>query len=341
MSSDIRTEDELEDRLSEPTAAVIETLGALGGDIIVLGVGGKMGPSLARMARRGSDAAGVRRRIVGVSRFRAGGETDLRKHGIEAISCDLLDAAAVAKLPDAANVLFLVGRKFGSTSDEAATWAINSYLPGVVCARYRGSRIVALSTGNVYPLVSVSGAGSRETDSPQPVGEYAMSCLGRERVFEHFSRAYGILVAVIRLNYACDLRYGVLVDLARKVLAGEPIDLSMGYFNTIWQGDAAALALRALVHAESPPSIVNVTGPEKLSVRVVAERFGQLMNRPVRFTGTEADTALLSDARYGLGLLGPLRVGADQLVEWVANWVTRGGRSLNKPTHFESRDGRF
>jgi len=341
MSSDIRTEDELEDRLSEPTAAVIETLGALGGDIIVLGVGGKMGPSLARMARRGSDAAGVRRRIVGVSRFRAGGETDLRKHGIEAISCDLLDAAAVAKLPDAANVLFLVGRKFGSTGDEAGTWAINSYLPGVVCARYRGSRIVALSTGNVYPLVSASGAGSRETDSPQPVGEYAMSCLGRERVFEHFSRPYGIPVAVIRLNYACDLRYGVLVDLARKVLAGEPIDLGMGYFNTIWQGDASAMVLRAFAHAASPPKIINVTGTEKLSVRAVAERFAQLMNRPVRFTGTEADTALLSDARYGLGLLGPLRVGADQLIEWVAGWVIRGGRSLGKPTHFESRDGRF
>jgi nucleoside-diphosphate-sugar epimerase len=339
--ADIRTEDELEDRLSEPTPAVIETLGGLGGDIIVLGVGGKMGPTLARMARRASDEAGVRRRIIGVSRFSAGGEADLRKYGVEAISCDLLDAAAVARLPDVANVVFLAGRKFGSTGDEAATWAINSYLPGVVCARYRGSRIVALSTGNVYPLVPVSGPGSREADPPQPVGEYAMSCLGRERVFEHFSRAYGIPAAIIRLNYACDLRYGVLVDLARKVLAGEPIDLGMGYFNTIWQGDATAMALLAFAHTASPPRFINVTGPEKLSARAVAERFGQLMNRPVRFTGTEAATALLSDARYGLGLLGPLRVGADQLVEWVANWVTRGGRSLNKPTHFESRDGRF
>jgi nucleoside-diphosphate-sugar epimerase len=300
-----------------------------------------MGPTLARMARRASDAAGVRRRIIGVSRFSAGGEADLRKHGIEAISCDLLDAAAVARLPDAANVLFLVGRKFGSARDEAATWAINSYLPGVVCARYRGSRIVVLSTGNVYPLVPVSGPGSRETDPPGPVGEYAMSCLGRERVFEHFSRAYGIPVAVIRLNYACDLRYGVLVDVAGKVLADEPIDLSMGYFNTIWQGDAAAMVLRAFTHTASPPGIVNVTGPEKLDVRAVAERFARVMNRPVRFTGTEADTALLSDARYALEHFGPLRIGADQLIEWVANWVGRGGRSLGKPTHFESRDGRF
>src|SRR5262245_52317103 len=323
--AEIHTEGELEDLLSEPTPAVIETLGALAGDIIVLGVGGKMGPTLARMARRASDLVGVRRRIIGVSRFAAGGEVNLRKHGIEAISCDLLDSAAVIRLPDAANVLFLVGRKFGSTGDEAATWAINSYLPGVVCFRYRGSRIVALSTGNVYPLVPVSGDGSQETDAPRPVGDYAMSCLGRERVFEHFSRAHTIPVAIIRLNYACDLRYGVLVDLARKVHAGEPIDLGMGYFNTIWQGDASAMVLRAFAHTASPPWVVNVTGPEKLSVRVVAERFGRLLNRPVRFTGTEAESALLSDARHGLAFLGPLRVGADQLIEWVASWVVRGG----------------
>jgi nucleoside-diphosphate-sugar epimerase len=339
--ADIRTEDELDDRLSEPTPEVVEALGRLAGDIVVLGVAGKMGPTLARMARRASDAAGVRRRVIGVSRFSAGGELELRKHGVEAIRCDLLDAAAVAHLPDAANVLFLVGRKFGSTGDEAATWAINSYLPGVICARYRQSRIVALSTGNVYPLMPVSSDGSCESDPLRPTGDYAMSCLGRERVFEHFSRTYGIPVAIVRLNYASDLRYGVLVDLARKVLAGEPIDVSMGYFNTIWQGDAAAMTLRAFDHAASPPWVVNVTGPEKLSVRAVAERFGRLMDRPVRFTGTEADTALLSDARCGLGLLGPLRVTADRLIELVANWVVRGGRSLDKPTHFESRDGRF
>jgi len=339
--ADIRTEDELEDRLSEPTPPVIETLGALAGDIIVLGVGGKMGPTLARMARRASDAAGVRRRIIGVSRFSSGGQIELRRHGIEAISCDLLDATAVARLPDAANVLFLAGRKFGSTDDEAATWAINSHLPGVVCNRYRTSRIVALSTGNVYPLVPVAGPGSRETEPAQPVGEYAMSCLGRERVFEHFSRVFEIPIAVIRLNYACDLRYGVLVDVARKVLAGEPIDLSMSYFNTIWQGDASTMVLRAFIDVASPPWVVNVTGPEKLRVRDVAERFGRLLNRPVQFTGAEADTALLSDASYGLERLGPLRVGADQLIEWVASWVAGGGRSLGKPTHFESRDGRF
>lgn len=336
-----RTEDELDDRLSEPPPQLVEALGRLSGDIVVLGVAGKMGPTLARMARRASDAAGARRRVVGVARFSAGGEAAVRAHGVEAVRCDLLDPAAVARLPDAANVVFLAGRKFGSTGDEAATWAINAYLPGVVCERYRGSRIVALSTGNVYGLTPVARGGSREDDPPRPVGEYAMSGLGRERVFEHFSRAHATPVALVRLNYACDLRYGVLVDVARKVWAAQPVDLGMGYFNTVWQGDASAMALRALTHAASPPWVVNVTGPEVLSVRTVAERFGERMGRPARFSGTEADTALLSDARRGLDVLGPLRVGTDQLVEWVARWVMAGGRSLGKPTHFESRDGRF
>ncbi|HKB06310.1 MAG TPA: NAD-dependent epimerase/dehydratase family protein [Gemmataceae bacterium] len=337
----IRTEAELDDRLSEPTPEVVATLGRLAGDIIVLGIAGKMGPTLARMARRASDAAGVRRRVIGVARFSAGGESELRADGIEPIRGDLLDAAAVARLPDAANVVFLAGRKFGSTGDEAATWATNAYLPGLVCERYRQSRIVALSTGNVYGLVPVAGGGSREDDPPRPVGEYAMSCLGRERVFEHFSRQSGTPVALVRLNYACDLRYGVLVDLARKVWGGEAIGLGMGYFNTIWQGDANAMVLRAFDRTASPPFAVNVTGPEVLSVRDVAERFGRLMNRSARFSGKEADTALLSDARRGLGMLGAPRVTADRLIEWVSDWVMRGGRSLDKPTHFESRDGRF
>jgi nucleoside-diphosphate-sugar epimerase len=336
-----RTEDQLDDLLSDPPAGVVETLGRLAGDIIVLGVAGKMGPSLARMARRGSDAAGVRRRVIGVARFSAGGEEALRAHGIETIRCDLLDADAVARLPDAANVVFMAARKFGSTGDEATTWAINSYLPGVVGRRYRDSRIVAFSTGNVYPLVPVDCGGSRETDAPRPVGEYAMSALGRERVFEYFSRAFGTPVALIRLNYACDLRYGVLVDLARRVWAGELIDLGMGHFNTIWQGDANAMTLRAFDHVSSPPWVVNVTGSGRLSVRAVGDRFGALLGRPVRFTEAEADTALLSDARRGIETLGPLRVNAEQLIEWVAAWVAAGGRALGKPTRFEARDGAF
>jgi nucleoside-diphosphate-sugar epimerase len=337
----IQSEEILDDLLSEPTPAVIQTLGRLPGDILLLGVAGKMGPSLARMARRASDAAGVRRRVIGVSRFSSGDEAGLRAFGIETIRCDLLNDDEVVSLPDAANVIFMTGRKFGSTGGEALTWAMNSYLPALVCRKYRHSRIVAFSTGNVYGLTPVWGGGSREDDTLNPVGEYAMSCLGRERIFEHFSRSFGTRMALIRLNYACDLRYGVLVDLARQIAAGQPIDLSMGYLNTIWQGDANAMTLRAFDHVATPPWVVNVTGPELLSVRAACEQLSRLMNKPVRFTGTESDTALLSDARRGVELLGPLRVGADRLLEWVADWVMHGGRSLDKPTHFESRDGRF
>jgi nucleoside-diphosphate-sugar epimerase len=337
----IRTVEQLEDLLSDPPVRVVETFARLEGDLLVLGVAGKMGPTLARMAKRASEAAGVRRRVIGVSRFSEGGDAALQAHGIETIRCDLLNEADVARLPNAANVLFLAGRKFGSTGDESTTWAINCFLPGLICRKYSGSRIVAFSTGNVYGLTKVASGGSREDDVPNPVGEYAMSCRGRERVFEYFSRSAGIPVVLFRLNYACDLRYGVLVDLARRVWAGEEIHLGMGYFNVLWQADANAMALLALEQAASPPWVVNVTGPELLSVRVVCERLGKLMDRPVRFTGTEPDTALLSDARRGIEMLDRPRVSADRLIEWVADWVARGGASLEKPTHFESRDGVF
>jgi nucleoside-diphosphate-sugar epimerase len=334
-------EGRLEDLLSEPTPGVVDTLRRLDGDIMVLGVSGKMGPSLARMAKRALADSGVRRRVIGVARFTAGGEEPLWAHGIDTIRCDLLDEEAVNRLPDAAKVVFMPARKFGSTGDEATTWAVNSYLPGVVARKFRDSFIVAFSTGNVYPLTPAAGRGPTEDDPPQPVGEYAMSCLGRERVFEYCSHTFGTRIAIIRLNYATDLRYGVLVDLARQVFAGEPVDLSMGHFNTIWQGDANAMALRAFAHVATPPWIVNVSGPEVLSVREVCERFGRRFDRAVRFTGSEAETALLTDARRGLGLFGPLRVPTDRLIDWVADWVACGGRCLGKPTHFQARDGRF
>jgi nucleoside-diphosphate-sugar epimerase len=334
-------ESRLENLLSEPTPGVVETMRRLDGDMMVLGVSGKMGPSLARMAKRASDAAGVRRKVIGVARFSAGGEESLRAHDIDPIRCDLLDEAAVGRLPDVANVVFMPARKFGSTGDEATTWAVNSYLPGIVARKFRDSRIVAFSTGNVYALTPANNQGPCENDPPAPVGEYAMSCLGRERVFEYFSRSFRTRVAIIRLNYATDLRYGVLVDLARQVFAGEPIDLTMGHFNTIWQGDANAMALRAFERAASPPWILNVTGPEVLSVREVCERFGRRMGRSVRFTGSEAETALLNNARRGLELFGPLRMSTDRLIDWVADWVSCGGRCLGKPTHFQARDGRF
>ncbi len=331
------TETELEDALSEPTTQVIETLARHPGDIIFLGAAGKMGPTLARMAKRAAHG----RRIIAVSRFSNGGEAAFTSHGIEAIRCDLLNEAEIANLPDAPNVVYMPGRKFGSTGDEDTTWAINCYLPALVCRRYARSRIVAFSTGNVYPFSRPETGGPIETDPANPVGEYGMSALGRERMFGYFSRSMNVPVSILRLNYAIDLRYGVLVDLARAVLAGDSVNLGMGYFNTIWQGDANAMTLRAFDHCEVPPRVFNVTGPEVVSVRRVCERFGTLLGMAPRFTGTEAETALISNASAGIAALGPLRIPTDQLIEWVADWVKRGGRLLGKPTHFEARDGKF
>jgi nucleoside-diphosphate-sugar epimerase len=341
MSRFIQTEEELEAALSEPTPAVVETLRRLPGDILLLGAGGKMGLSLARMARRASDNGGVSRRVIGVSRFSGESDAAFHAHGMETIRCDLLNEDELARLPDAENVIFMTGKKFGSSEDLAATWAMNSFLPAVVCRRFRRSRIVAFSTGNVYGLTPSSGGGSVETDALDPVGEYAMSCLGRERMFEYFSRSLSIPMTLVRLNYACDLRYGVLVDLALHVLTGEPIPLAMGHFNTIWQGDTNVQTLRAFDHVGTPPWIVNVTGPEVLNVQAVCERFGQMMNKRVCFTGTESDTALLSNATRAVEQFGPPRVSAELLIDWVADWVMRGGRHFGKPTHFESRSGQF
>lgn len=332
-----RTEAELEDALSEPTPQVAETLRRHPGDIVLLGAAGKMGPTLARMAKR----AAPERRVVAVSRFSSGGDEAFTAHGVETVRCDLLNEAEVAKLPDAPNVVYMPGRKFGSTGDEGTTWAINCYLPAVVCRKYAKSRIVAFSTGNVYPFSRPESGGPTEDTPPNPVGEYGMSALGRERMFGYFSRSLGVPVSIIRLNYAVDLRYGVLVDIARSVLAGQPINLAMGHFNTIWQGDANAMTLCAFDHCAVPPKVFNVTGPDVVSLRRAAEKFGELFGVAPRFTGTEAETALIADAGAGIAALGPIRVTTDRLIGWVADWVRRGGRSLDKPTHFEARDGKF
>ena len=338
----IQSVEQLEERLSEPTEPVVESLRRLSGDILLLGAAGKIGPSLARMARRASDLAGSSRRVIAVSRFsHPDDEAAFQTRGIETIRCDLLDETAVARLPAAPNVIFLAGLKFGSSERAADTWAVNTYLPGVVCRKYRSSRFVAFSTGAVYGLTKSAGGGSRETDAPQPVGEYASSCLGRERMFEYFSRSWEIPVALIRLFYACELRYGVLVDLAGKILAGEPIDLAMGSFNIIWQGDSNAMTLRAFEQAASPPFLLNVTGPELLSTREVSESIGRFLGKKPKFAGTELETACLGNAAEAHRLFGLPQVGAGQLIEWVADWVGRGGESLGKPTHFEVRDGRY
>jgi nucleoside-diphosphate-sugar epimerase len=339
----IRDEAHLDDLLSEPTPGVVETCRRLAGDVIVLGVGGKMGPTLARMLRRASDAAGVTRRVIGVSRF--GGASDLRAKldgwGVETVACDLLDQAALDALPDAPNVVYMAGMKFGPTGQQALTWAMNSYLPGMVCRRYRTSRIVAFSTGNVYAMTPVVDGGADEQGETAPVGEYGMSALGRERIFEHFSRTWDIPVAVVRLNYAVEMRYGVLADLAGKVWREEPIDVTMGAFNAVWQGDANAHAIQAFDHASSPPRVLNVTGPETLGVRSVCREFGRLMDRGPTFVGAEAGTALLNNARLSHWLFGYPRVPILQVIGWTADWVMAGGASLGKPTKFEKRDGKF
>jgi hypothetical protein len=338
----IETVEELEDRLSEPGEGAITALGRLSGDLILLGAGGKMGPSLARMARRASDAAGVRRRVLAVSRFSSSqAENLLQAHGVETLRCDLLDPGQLDRLPDVPNVVFMAGFKFGSTGQEALAWAMNAYLPGMVCHKYRRSRIVAFSTGNVYGLTPVALGGSVESDVLRPVGDYSMSCLGRERIFEHFSRTLDIPLVLLRLNYATELRYGVLVDIARKVYAELPVDLAMGHLNALWQADANAMALQAFDLAAVPPRVLNLAGPELLSVRRVAEQFGRIFEKPAHFRGMESADAFLSSGQQAHRLFGYPRVSAGQMIEWIAAWVRSGGVDLGKPTHFEVRDGNF
>jgi nucleoside-diphosphate-sugar epimerase len=338
----IRTAEQLDDLLSQPTEEVIEQFGRQEGDIILLGAGGKMGPSLARMAWRACQQAGVKRRIIAVSRFSdSSKQAELAAHGIQTIRCDLLDDAAVRRLPEASAIIYMVGMKFGSAGQEAQMWAINSCLADKLCRRFRRSRIVAFSTGNVYGLTPVARGGSREDDVPVPVGEYAMSCLGRERIIEHVSRVLSIPTGIIRLNYASELRYGVLVDLAGRVLAHEAIDLGMGYFNTIWQGDANVMTLLAFQHLATPPFLLNVTGAECLSVREVCLQFGELLDRKVTFTGVEAPTALLSNSSRAHQLFGPSRIQTRQMIVWVADWIKQGGLTLGHQTHFETRDGKY
>lgn len=334
--------DALEERLSQPSQRAIEALAGVEGDLLILGVGGKMGPTLARMAVRASRQAGTERRVIGASRFSDGSlPARLQAWGVETIACDLLDESSVAALPDVPNVIFMTGMKFGASGNPAMTWAMNCYAPALVCHRLRHSRMVAFSSGNVYPLVSPDSGGSKETDEPGPVGEYAITVLGRERTFQYFSDRYRIPTALLRLNYAAEMRYGVLVDIAQDVLAEREVDLSTPLFNVIWQGDANAMTLAALAHAANPPRIINVAGPEFLRVRDVAEQFGRLLNKPVRFTGQEGSTAYLNDGTEGHRLLGDASVDAATMIRWTAAWIQRGGESLGKPTHFQVRSGKF
>ena len=338
----IETVADLEDRLSAPTDGALETLRALEGDVLVLGAGGKMGPTLARMARRAGDRLRQRRRVLAVSRFSsAAAAAELRAHGVETIACDLADRAAVQRLPDAPNVIFMAGQKFGTSDSPELTWVLNTLVPAIVAERYAASRLVVFSTGCVYPLTPVGGPGSREDDPLGPPGEYANSCVGRERIFTHFARSHGTAALLFRLSYAIDLRYGVLLDVARKVASGEPVDVTMGFVNVIWQGDANARALQSLARTATPPCALNVTGREKVSIRELAERFGELLGRAPAIVGEEAPTAWLFDATRSFEWFGPVTVSLDEMIAATAHWVKCGGATLGKPTHFETRDGKY
>ncbi|MBI3858192.1 MAG: NAD(P)-dependent oxidoreductase [Planctomycetes bacterium] len=336
------TEAELEENLSRPTPEAVKDMARLKGDLVVLGVGGKMGPTLARMARRAMDEAGVKHAVIGVARFSdPRSRASLEAAGVRTVPCDLLDRAQVLKLPDGAALISMVGQKFGTTGAESATWATNAYLPGLISERYPKVPTMAFSTGNVYPLTPVKSGGATEDTPPGPIGEYAQSALGRERMFEYFSRANGTPTSIYRLNYAVELRYGILLEIALKVWNGTPLDVRMGYVNVIWQGDANAIGLRMLFLGKSPPEIFNVTGAETLSVRSLAMTFGELLGKAPVLQGTEEPTALLSNPSKAVKTFGPLRTSTDQAVRWVAHWVKSGGRTLNKPSHFETRDGKF
>ena len=338
------SEEQLEEYFSRPTPPAIRAMAELEGDLLVLGAGGKMGLSLSRMAVRAAEAAGVAgRRVTAVSRFAGSGAREpFEAAGVDTISADLLQDGALDGLPDAANIAYLAGMKFGSTDDEPATWAMNTFVPGLVARRFPRARIVALSTANVYPFTPPARGGARESAIPGPIGDYAQSCLGRERILAYHSTQNGTPMTLIRLAYANALRYGVVLDIAQAVAAGAPIDISMGYANVIWQGDANAIILAAFGLAASPPAILNVSGPEVISVRRTAHRIEEALGAPApTWVGTEADTALLIDSTKAHMLFGYPQVPLGQLVEWTAAWLKGGGRLLNKPTHFQARDGRF
>ncbi|HEV7598920.1 MAG TPA: NAD(P)-dependent oxidoreductase [Bradyrhizobium sp.] len=328
----------LDDLLCRPSQPLIDDLGKVDGDIMILGVAGKMGPTLAGLAK----AALPDRRIIGVARFSDPSVKDwLHARGIETINCDLLDESALRALPKTPNIIFMAGRKFGAEGDLSLTWAMNAHVPALVAQAFPRSRTVAFSTGCVYPFVPVGGNGADENVPPNPPGEYAQSCVGRERMFEYFSKKFSTPGRLFRLNYAIDMRYGVLHDIASKILQGKPIDVSLGHVNFIWQGDAAAQALRCLAHCDVPTSPINVSGDEILSVRDLAAKLGALLKREPVIIGTEQPTAWLTDTSQAVKLFGLPVVDTEQLIRWTADWVARAMPSLGKPTKYEVRDGRY
>ncbi|WP_162415939.1 NAD-dependent epimerase/dehydratase family protein [Cyclobacterium roseum] len=332
----------LEEKLSKPSPALVKDIHQIDGDILLLGVAGKMGPSLARLLVRAIQEAGIKKEVIGVSRFSDESiKQELEQEGVRCIRADLLHDEDLQALPPAKNVIYLAGKKFGTSGEAHTTWAMNAYLPGRVSEKFRDSRIVVFSSGNVYPFVHYASGGASETTLPEPLGEYAQSCLGRERIFEYFSHQYRIPMLIYRLNYAIDMRYGNLLEIGKMVEKGQPIDLRSGHMNVIWQGDANEIAIRSLLHVSSPPRLLNVTGPETVSIRQVAAKFGELLNKTPVFINEPEPMALLSNASLCHRLFGYPSVSLLEMIEMTAAWIQEDGATLNKPTHFQEREGKF
>lgn len=329
-------------KLLQPSDELIADMAKIEGDILILGAGGKMGPALAKLAKEAVAKSGINKKVIGVSRFSETGlEEELNQAGIETIKADLLQDDQLQSLPDAKNILYLAGTKFGTTGKESLTWAMNSYLPGRVADKYKNSRIVVFSTGNVYPLTPIAFGGATEEHLPEPVGEYAQSCLGRERLFQYFASKNHTPILIYRLNYANDLTYGVLLEIAKSVKEGRPVNLMMGSVNVIWQGDANEIAIRALNHCSVPAKILNVTGPETISVRWLAEQFGKMFGQTPRLINEEQPTALLNNAAESFRLFGYPKTTLKQVMELLVEYINEGGKTINKETHFQERKGRF
>ena len=332
----------LEKKWLSPSDALIADMKQIKGDILILGAGGKIGPSIAKLARQAIEHAGLEKRVIGVSRFSEEGLADeLNAAGIETIAANMLNDAELQALPEVENVLYLAGTKFGTSNNEPYTWAMNTYLPGRVAEKFKNSKIVVYSTGNVYPFTTVASGGATEEMRADPVGEYGQSCLGRERLFQYFSSVHGTPLLIYRLNYAIDFKYGVLLEIAKSVLAGKPVDLRTGHVNVIWQGDANEMAIRSLLHCEAPSKILNITGPETVSLRWLATEFARLFNTEPQFVNEEQPTALLSNAAESFRLFGYPRTTLKQMIGITAQWLLEGRKTINKPTHFQERKGQF
>jgi nucleoside-diphosphate-sugar epimerase len=342
MPDVIETEAVLDDIMSAPTAQLVEFMSSLKGDVMILGIAGKMGIALGMAAVRACREAGVDKKIIGVSRFSdPAAREKVEAAGLETISCDLLDRFAVDRLPRVPNVIYMAGRKFGTAGAEALTWAANAVIPANVGHHFTDSRIVVFSSGNVYPLTPVTSGGAQETDAVGPIGEYAQSCIGRERVFSYFSQENETPMLLFRLNYAIDLRYGVLYDIGQSVFNDQSVSVNNGCFNCIWQGDANIQAILSLGQCTTPPNILNITGPETVSVRRVAEMFGTIWDKPVTYSGEEATSALIGNAKKAIDLFGYPTVSLERMIRWTAHWIKIGGAALGKPTHFEVRSGKY